>query len=158
MDELKPCPFCGTTWARPFHSRDEFGRLGYGVQCTGSECSIIGPQHETPEEAAVAWNTRATNTLIAELMARCEHAEAEVKRLNSFIKTTSRLVSEQHDDLEAELTRLRAVGTFNEGIAAAASDVEQKAREIRNLSTTTAFAIAAILQEMVDRIRSLHRS
>lgn len=56
--DLKPCPFCGKGDARPFVAHDEYGRDSHGVQCTGFQCSICGPERGTVEEASEAWNYR----------------------------------------------------------------------------------------------------
>lgn len=40
---------------------------------------------------------------------RAEKAELEVRQLRSFIETTSRLVSEHREQLEAEINRLNAL-------------------------------------------------
>lgn len=61
MDELKPCPFCGSPWTQvrymnsPFDINHIYG--GYRAECV--DCCAITKPFKTPDEAATAWNRRA---------------------------------------------------------------------------------------------------
>lgn len=80
MDELKPCPFCGTDLSskffpqvmtvRPVHSEEYLiAKLNkghflgsdnyYSVQCI--QCGASGARGLTKEHAIEAWNRRADN-------------------------------------------------------------------------------------------------
>lgn len=55
MEELKPCPFCGSK------NIEVFGKDEYWTRCT--ECGASGPEdyNATPEDAIRAWNQRFTS-------------------------------------------------------------------------------------------------
>ena len=58
MEELKPCPFCGSeAHIQTFHFRY---RVGCGT--TGCIAGRLNRAFDTPEEAAAAWNRRAERT------------------------------------------------------------------------------------------------
>lgn len=58
MEELKPCPFCGSeAHIQTFHFRY---RVGCGT--TGCIAGRFNRAFDTPEEAAAAWNRRAERT------------------------------------------------------------------------------------------------
>lgn len=62
--ELKACPFCGSDGI----SNAE--RIGFPVEACCTTCRAQGPSKLTGREADEAWNTRATDSRIAELEAR----------------------------------------------------------------------------------------
>lgn len=62
MDELKPCPFCGTP--EPFILHVD-GR--YSVLCSHTDCGAEGPVDLGRSGAIEAWNTRA-ETVKAEVV------------------------------------------------------------------------------------------
>lgn len=159
MEALKPCPFCGGPAEHV--DIDEGENAGGSCICCTSCLASGNVEFEFKENFVSNWNRRVLDPRIAEIEARAEEAEAMSAALHmevNRLQTKAMGAVDAAQTAEAELARLRVVGTFNEGIEAAADSIDQKAREIRNLSTITAFAIAAILQEMVDRIRSLRRS
>lgn len=53
MEELKPCPFCGSDKAKIEELEDSFN-----VQCGNYSCLAYGPDGETREKAIEAWNKR----------------------------------------------------------------------------------------------------
>ena len=74
MEELKPCPFCGSE-ARPVFR----GRTNY-VVCSNEEgcwCGMTCPV-TTPEEAARIWNRR---TNAKELVAMINVSDEQVRRM-----------------------------------------------------------------------------
>lgn len=64
MSELKPCPFCGGN-AKMFSAKANAAgtRFVYWVECNGSmcKCSPKTENYYTKEEAAKAWNKRASD-------------------------------------------------------------------------------------------------
>lgn len=62
MSDLKPCPFCG---GAAVMKKNKYSS-GYYVICLSHNCSMIVAtcQRETEEEAAEAWNRRASNAKI----------------------------------------------------------------------------------------------
>jgi Lar family restriction alleviation protein len=76
MSELKPCPFCGAKGViiDLSHPRNPDVET-YHVDCL-ADCDMGMGQYKTREAAIAAWNTRASDTRIAEL-------EAEVERLRA---------------------------------------------------------------------------
>lgn len=64
MPELKPCPFCGGN-AKMFSAKANAAgtRFVYWVECNGSmcKCSPKTENYYTKEEAAEAWNKRASD-------------------------------------------------------------------------------------------------
>lgn len=66
MDELKPCPFCGSGVFLKIDNRYPQGErvTAYEVVCTNYECVIYNADNTyflTPEAAVEAWNRRADN-------------------------------------------------------------------------------------------------
>jgi len=59
VNELKPCPCCGST-ARPVGSRSGINPHWKLCRVICDRCGLTTANHSTPEEAAAAWNTRAT--------------------------------------------------------------------------------------------------
>lgn len=57
MDELKPCPFCGSNYN---HAVCVYGEEYY-IECLA--CTTCGPSGETKEEAIEVWNRRAESVL-----------------------------------------------------------------------------------------------
>jgi len=57
MDELKPCPFCGSG-ATCIDDYCEGWETYYTVQCDNGKCMIDIGWHETPEEAIAMWDQR----------------------------------------------------------------------------------------------------
>lgn len=53
--KLRECPFCGND--DPF--MPPLGQTSYSGECVC--CGALGPDADTPEEAAVRWNTRSTD-------------------------------------------------------------------------------------------------
>ena len=69
MENLKPCPFCGSE-AYLHNPKDRAGSLGFYIVCQNVHCfGILGHgiawsdtdigYFETEEEATTAWNTRS---------------------------------------------------------------------------------------------------
>ena len=58
MNELKPCPCCGST-ARPVGSRSGINPHWKLCRVICDRCGLTTANHSTPEEAAAAWNSRA---------------------------------------------------------------------------------------------------
>lgn len=56
---MKPCPCCGST-ARPVGSRSGINPHWKLCRVICDRCGLTTANHSTPEEAAAAWNTRAT--------------------------------------------------------------------------------------------------
>jgi Lar family restriction alleviation protein len=54
--ELKPCPFCGRKGCPPSLTKADVD--WFCISC--NECYTEGPMKDTPEEAAEAWNRRAS--------------------------------------------------------------------------------------------------
>lgn len=54
VQELKPCPFCGSDVIHHFEHSE--GHESYGLQCT--RCWTTGPQFGNKLDAITAWNTR----------------------------------------------------------------------------------------------------
>ena len=61
---LEPCPFCGITPAF-VHEVDYCTPSEWTVLCLNSECGV---SHATEAEAITAWNRRATDPAVAELV------------------------------------------------------------------------------------------
>ena len=59
MSELKPCPCCGST-ARPVGSRSGINPHWKLCRVICDRCGLTTANHSTPEEAAAAWNRRAS--------------------------------------------------------------------------------------------------
>lgn len=61
MDELNPCPFCGSKQNRLFIEQDEAG--WFYVICAPSDngCAATGPAAITKEDAVNLWNRRIDN-------------------------------------------------------------------------------------------------
>ena len=57
MDELKPCPFCGSEAVELTGLRDNW----FDVSCSNIKCTAykIACVYKTKEKARKAWNTRA---------------------------------------------------------------------------------------------------
>lgn len=74
---------------------------------------------------------------ITELEARAEEAEAMSAALHmevNRLQTKAMGAVDAAQTAEAELARLRVVGTFNEGIAAAVAFLREQAREVSRMS------------------------
>lgn len=61
MENLKPCPFCGTSDSL-FHGAVS-DPSGYSVWCNSSAglngcCGMVGPMQPDEDSAIAAWNTR----------------------------------------------------------------------------------------------------
>ena len=68
MDDLKPCPFCGSDPMPEFYSSE--GGTGYAIHCQAEACPAWPSAHgENEEEAIAAWNTRAPDPRLAEVEA-----------------------------------------------------------------------------------------
>lgn len=61
--KLKPCPFCGSERVRP---PIEIGRRHCYAVC--ERCLAIGPDEQTKNAAAAAWNRRAAGDMKQETM------------------------------------------------------------------------------------------
>lgn len=58
--ELKPCPFADTRMSHKARVRkDEIAYLSPATWVVICHCGATGPNRESAEEAAIAWNTRA---------------------------------------------------------------------------------------------------
>lgn len=57
MQKLKPCPFCGATDLKLKNFQHKKETL-YGVECL--DCSAAGAYFTDEDDAAYAWNMRAT--------------------------------------------------------------------------------------------------
>lgn len=123
--------------------------------------------------------TRATDTRIAELEARAEKAEADVKRVtedrkyiigfNDGFECAKKQLAEYKIvvTLEAELARIRAAGTFNEGIINELIDFVQESRDeffdsatvLGDPATLDDMTRAALvpIDDLLQRARSLRR-
>jgi hypothetical protein len=57
VNELKPCPFCGSEahWAAT-HGGDD----SHEIQCSNQDCCIVLFAGATAEETRKSWNTRQT--------------------------------------------------------------------------------------------------
>lgn len=55
LDELKPCPFCGSEarWATT-----DGGDDSWEIQCTNDDCCIVLFAGASCRETLIAWNTR----------------------------------------------------------------------------------------------------
>ena len=65
MDELKPCPFCGSKEVRA----DKDG-MWWTVGCT--DCFAEGPSDLGESGAIAAWNERQPDTAATDLLAACK--------------------------------------------------------------------------------------
>lgn len=70
MDELKPCPFCGSNakvWKLKHRSKQLANfcvaewQFDYEVICTNNRCNARSVHTETEEAAIKAWNRRVTD-------------------------------------------------------------------------------------------------
>ena len=61
MDELKPCPFCGSKAKLVKFQDRKTGDTWHGVRCSNYSCigCYIDPQYETEMLAIGKWNRRA---------------------------------------------------------------------------------------------------
>jgi len=55
VSDLKPCPFCGSSYVSLFPPEDEIDICW--IQCENIACEADGPKKST-EEAIAHWNTR----------------------------------------------------------------------------------------------------
>lgn len=82
--ELLPCPFCGGTEIHfgPMDSPSAWEC--WVVGCNNYDCPLdvdsVKVEFGTPEQAAAAWNTRATDANLAALQAEIERLRMEVER------------------------------------------------------------------------------
>ena len=63
MNDLKPCPFCGSEAEIITAWNSVWGKDVYRIACSNKACPIdyiVTKQHATKAEAIAAWNTRAT--------------------------------------------------------------------------------------------------
>lgn len=68
MDDLKPCPFCGSDPVPEFYSSEDGS--GYATHCQAEACPAWPSVHGVDEnEAITAWNTRAPDPRLAEVEA-----------------------------------------------------------------------------------------
>lgn len=86
--ELKPCPFCGGTEIH-IGPMDPLGAWEcWEVGCNNDDCPLEADSVKvalgTPEKAAAAWNTRATDANLAALQAEIEALRAEVAETREF--------------------------------------------------------------------------
>ena len=83
--ELKPCPFCGGTEIHigPMDQPSAWGC--WVVGCNNYDCPLdvdsVKVEFGTPENAAAAWNTRATDANLAALQAEIERLRALLDRM-----------------------------------------------------------------------------
>lgn len=60
MDELKPCPFCGSAGLIRYREAND----DYIPECTNEDCIasyVIGNSFQSSDEAAEVWNRRRDN-------------------------------------------------------------------------------------------------
>lgn len=74
--ELRECPFCRDRMIA--HSRGDVGNLHWAL-C--GFCRVEGPARMSWEEAVEAWNTRASDTAIKELV---EALESLISRMEAM--------------------------------------------------------------------------
>ena len=77
-NELKPCPFCGST--RVIVDTTILG--AYTAECLDC-CAIISHCYPTKEDAIAAWNRRAEKALVAQ-----DEAKNIAKKLLAYINGT----------------------------------------------------------------------
>jgi len=99
MDKLKPCPFCGSEAAEPvFIGNEHTKKRTITIKCKAPGCTkgvTVGALRFSHEwchaEAVKKWNTRATDTYLAEAEARIaellarEQREAERRKKQGVI-------------------------------------------------------------------------
>lgn len=85
--ELKPCPFCGGTEIHIGPMDPPSAWEYWEVGCNNDDCPLdadsVKVELGTPEKAAAAWNTRATDANLAALQAEIEALRAEVGALTA---------------------------------------------------------------------------
>lgn len=104
--ELKPCPFCGGTEIHIGPMDQPSAWECWVVGCNNYDCPLdvdsVKVEFGTPENAAAAWNTRATDANLAAL-------QAEIERLRAGVAEWKRVAAAQaelHDEAEARAERL----------------------------------------------------
>ena len=79
MDDLKPCPFCGSDPMPEFYSSEDGS--GYAIHCQAEACPAWPSVHgENEEEAIAAWNARAPDPRLAEVEAERDGLRAIVEK------------------------------------------------------------------------------
>ena len=88
--ELKPCPFCGGTEIHIGPMDSPSAWECWVVGCNNCDCPLdvdsVKVELGTPEKAAAAWNTRATDANLAALQAEIEALRADAERLEDALR------------------------------------------------------------------------
>jgi hypothetical protein len=102
VDELKPCPFCGTT---PFCGSDAHG---WAVLCANSVCDPCPTTsyHDSEEKAIATWNTRVPDAaLVDALVDALKTAQQWMTSTNALVGTNMKHVCQDaHDKVRRALS------------------------------------------------------
>ena len=115
--ELLPCPFCGGTEIH-FGPMDASSAWEYWVVgCNNYDCPLdadsVKVEFGTPEKAAAAWNTRATDANLAALQAEIE----KLREALAALKAENEMLREALKDADNELGWLdEDIGTCDHSV------------------------------------------
>ncbi len=100
-EELKPCPFCGST-----AELKDYGRGRICVQCSDADCRAHSMLSLPGEDAIKAWNTRPSNERTRAFEEAAEIADVGAQSARAFITQCAKW-----SPLQGEWSRARDLAT-----------------------------------------------
>jgi len=130
--ELKPCPFCGGT---EIHFGPMEAPGAWMVGCNNYDCPLgvdsVTVEFGTPEKAAAAWNTRATDANLAALQAEIDALRT---RLEDTVRNSTNKIEALRTEAEQHLQQAMSNGAKARAAQARAEQLAEALEEIRSRS------------------------
>ena len=142
MDDLKPCPFCGSDPMPEFYSSE--GGTGYAIHCQAEACPAWPSTHgENEDEAITAWNARAPDPRLAEVEADLE--ARGYQWMGESLSRPPRGYDKEHphvEDLKRKSFAVKRI--FSDAAVCEADFLDQFADACADAAPLSAFVCAAL--------------